>query len=473
MNDYKKKGSSGQKAAYNNHQKSDAEKVLSKLSLPMSAKLVLASILTVLVILGAVFADSIIRAVGLDTVRLITYDDNKAYAAQASPELKLHFIDVGQGDCTIIELPDGKTMIVDGGDNKRWIRKKIISYIETNLPELKYFDYAILTHTDADHCGSLSAVLAKFPAMTIYRPNVIANNKGYVDPAIEITNDASKDDNLKFYNDKGVGTDGVKTVSTAVYRNFIEQAYKPFVINNVTYHPKVIVSDGRIKDRPASKDTQDISGTDGESGDDEDPYSINFFSPLTYLYSDVNDYSNIFIIEYRGTEIFMSGDAEKKAEEIFVETYAEWEFDIDIIKLGHHGSRTSTSKALLELITKESKRGEIKAIASCGLNNKYGHPHQDTLDRLFSLGFLEENILRTDKQGDIVLSVNETNPGIVQAVSGLQEHPLDWNEIKISYYVLLATIWISCMLIIFKVIKTTPKGKNTSSSKGIKAYRYI
>jgi beta-lactamase superfamily II metal-dependent hydrolase len=140
-------------------------------------------------------------------------------------------------------------------------------------------------------------------------------------------------------------------------------------------------------------------------------YSITFYSPLQYKYDDSNDYSNIFILEFMGFEFFFSGDAEKDAEADFVETYKEYDFDIDVFKLGHHGSRTSSSTGLLELVTKESKRNQIYAIISCGEGNSYGHPHQEALGRLDSLGFSQDNILRTDTTGDIVFEVKPDSSG--------------------------------------------------------------
>lgn len=317
--------------------------------------------------------------------------------------LEVHFLDVGQGDCSIIKLPEGKTVIIDAGDTKTDNRNKILNYIEANF-EIKYFDYAIITHTDADHCGGIKDVLTNYPAKTIYRPNVLATYSGFTDPVIAISQDESKDDNLKLWTDDGVAADvdKIDRKSTAAYKNFIEQAYKTFELNNATYTPQVVVSDGRRIDRPEGKASQDIIG---------ERYSITFYSPLQYKYDDSNDYSNIFILEFMGFEFFFSGDAEKDAEEDFVQTYAEYDFDIDVFKLGHHGSRTSSSTALLDLVTKPSKRNQIFAIASCGKDNSYGHPHKEALDRLLSLGFSEDNILRTDTVGDIVFEVKPNSLG--------------------------------------------------------------
>ncbi|NLC16574.1 MAG: MBL fold metallo-hydrolase [Clostridiales bacterium] len=326
---------------------------------------------------------------------VFTSFDQKVVFAQ-SGVLEAHFLDVGQGDCAIINMPDGKTMIVDAGDNKNAVKDKILDYIDANFPELEYFDFAIVTHEDADHCGGMAAVLQEYPAKTVYRPNVIAARQGFIDPVIAITQDHTVlDDNLKLWNETGAGVNGNEK-ETLAYKNFIAQAYEPFLIDGTPYTPQVIVSDGRKKDRPENKASQDIIGED---------YSVIFYSPLRYTYTDANDYSNIFILEFQGFEFFFSGDAEAQAEQEFVEEYFDYDFDIDVFKLGHHGSRTSSSQELIELVTKQSKRDEIRCVISCGEGNSYNHPHQEALDRFISLGFLEENILRTDQIGDIVFEV--------------------------------------------------------------------
>ena len=380
--------------------------------------------------------------------------------------LQVHFLDVGQGDCSIIKLPDDKTILVDAGDNINKYKQKIIDYIDSNFPQLDYFDYAILTHTDADHSGGMKEVLTNYPAKTVYRPNVISSYSGFTDPVIAITQNISiTDDNLKLWDYNGPNID-VKKVATAVYKNFVQQAYQPFVINNSTYTPEVIVSDGRIKDRPDNKPSQDIIGED---------YSIIFYSPLRYTYSDVNDYSNIFILSFQGFEFFFSGDAEAQAEADFVEEYADYDFDIDVFKLGHHGSRTSSSQALLELVTRQEKRENIKLVASCGLDNKYGHPHQDTLDRLNTLGFLEENILRTDTMGDIVFEVKADSTGsyslyyngnkisddfIQELFNAIQEFFVTfYQESPQGVYLSIAVIIILAIIVGILITKSNKKSK--------------
>ncbi len=332
-----------------------------------------------------------------------------AYAAADGdyPELKLHFVDVGQGDCTIIELPDGGTMIIDGGDYAQKYADAITDYIEQNLPaDFEYFDYAILTHPDADHCGSLDNVLKRYPARVAYRPNVEARNKNdaaYVDPGkADLTADA-------------------RYKTTLAYRECIDVMYAA----TDAFTPEVRVTD------PAD-DSQTISGGDGENA-----YTYTFYSPLSHKYGttstvDWNEYSPIMILEYRGFKFALSGDAEKKNEAEFVakveaaktdgitDKYDAFtdDYTVNLVKAGHHGSRTSTSQGYLDAITTPEGAKAAYYIISCGEDNKYGHPHPETLDRLGGMNVPESNILRTDVSGDLPFSVKIDSDGVYRMFYG-------------------------------------------------------
>ncbi len=311
--------------------------------------------------------------------------------AEGAPSLNVHYVDVGQGDCTIIELPDGKTMIVDGGENNNSVKSHIKTFIQNTLPSgFEYFDYAILTHSDSDHCGSLDDVLNEYPARIFFRPNVEANRDGYTDPGkSDLTEDAA-------------------TKNTLAYKNCIEAGYKA----NDSFTPRGLVTD------PAKNYT--ISGGLGDN-----TYTFEFYTPLSETYNDSNDYSPIMLLDWRGYKFALSGDAEKKNEEEFVAKVSSAasdgvtdkydvftdEFCVSAIKAGHHGSRTSTSQGYLDAITTPEGAKNAYYIISCGENNEYGHPHAETLARLRAMDVPDSNILRTDVSGDITLSVERCDDG--------------------------------------------------------------
>lgn len=311
--------------------------------------------------------------------------------ASENGELNVHYVDVGQGDCTIIEFPDGKTMIIDGGKSSG---TSIQSFIDSKLPtDFEYFDYAILTHPDSDHCGSLDYVLQRYPARVSYRPNVEAigtDSNPYVDPGkTQLKNAVAK--------------------NTAAYANCIKAMYAAAP----DFTPTVHVTD------PADE-AQTIVG-----GQSDGTYTFTFFSPLSQSYTDWNDYSPIMILSYRDYNFAFSGDAEKKNEAEFVAKVESAKtdgvtdkydiftdtFTVNAIKCGHHGSRTSTSQAYIDAITTPEGAKSAYYIISCGEGNSYKHPHAETLDRLAAMNVPQENILRTDLAGDITLSVRVDEAG--------------------------------------------------------------
>lgn len=315
-------------------------------------------------------------------------------------DLTVHFIDVGQGDSCFIELPDGRTMLIDAG--KKEYGKTVESYINENIKDdngnaISFIDFVIFTHSDADHIGGMSYVLGKFDAGIVYRSNeeckFSKNGVTCSDSAL-----SGKENRNRFWGDKH----GEKT--TIAYHEAIERAYE--------------VADEVIVTNPSDDSQNEIVSTS------EKYYTINFYSPLSPRYTDLNNHSPIIVIEYRGRRIVLSGDAEEQNEAEFVQKVKEGEgrysvfdsgFCADVIKLGHHGSKTSSSKDYLGIMTNQSGRKSTLVVISCGKGNTYGHPHEEVLERLLEMGFNEDRILRTDLLGDVVVTIAEQD-GIYRAI---------------------------------------------------------
>lgn len=126
---------------------------------------------------------------------------------------------------------------------------------------------------------------------------------------------------------------------------------------------------------------------------------IDVYSPIQESYDDLNDYSPIMKLTYGNKAFIFTGDAEKVAEEEVVKKYAN-ELKADVIKFGHHGSSTSSTKEFIEAIS--PKYG----IISCGLDNSYGHPHRETLNIIEKMGI---EAYRTDKEGQITITSDGNN----------------------------------------------------------------
>lgn len=249
-------------------------------------------------------------------------------------QAQFHFIDVGQGDATLIKVGD-KNILIDTG--KKSAAEDLFGYLDANgVSEIEYF---VVTHYDADHFDNAVGVLDTYDVKKVLVP------------------------------------DQVKT--TDVYERFIS----------------------KLEEQTKSKDIEvlcanDMIGTKLDIAGLE----LTVLAPLKDNYEDSNDYSICLMARFGNKRVLLTGDAEREAEEDIVAKYKGTELDCDVYKMGHHGSSTSSSKALLDKATPEI------VIFSCGVGNKYGHPHREALERVNGLtGY------RTDTQGDIVLCIeNDT-----------------------------------------------------------------
>ncbi len=298
------------------------------------------------------------------------------FYAKGEATTVIHIIDIGQGDAILIQLPDDKVMLIDTGDNNDDNNQKLVNYIK-NL-KITTIDYLLATHADADHIGGMEDVFNNFEIKKVFRPYVLYSG-----------------DKFSFTSTYNVGATKYKQSSTT-YGRFLNY------INGEKY----------TKDNNSYNCEWEFFDYDCDFGsnihynDVVTPYTVDFLSPLDDYtkvnYEDANDYSPIIKYSYGTFDILLTGDAEKQAEEEFVNYYSKNDeyknfVDVDVLKVGHHGSSTSTSKAFLELIKPET------SIISCGEGNSYGHPTQPTLDRLCEYG---STLYRTDKNGDIVITVD-------------------------------------------------------------------
>ena len=115
---------------------------------------------------------------------------------------------------------------------------------------------------------------------------------------------------------------------------------------------------------------------------------------------DSNDGSIVAKLIYGKTSIILTGDATVETEKIILDKYSKTSLASDILKIGHHGSRTSTSASFVQTVA------PTYALISNGKDNNYGHPHQDTLDTLVSFG---AKIFRTDLLGTIIMKSDGEN----------------------------------------------------------------
>lgn len=239
--------------------------------------------------------------------------------------LTVSFLDVGQGDSILIELPDGNTMLIDASESDQ--AEGIIDYIEGRGHDT--LDYVVATHPHADHIGGMREVLEAFDVGEIWMP------------------DADSD--------------------TKTYENLLETVAEKEIPLHVAAAGKTILS------------TESLA--------------IDLVAPCSKEYDDLNDYSAVIRLTYGKTRFIFTGDAEAHSEEEILASGVS--LSADVLKLGHHGSSTSSSEAFVKAV--DPKWG----IISCGEGNSYGHPHRETLDKFADLGI---ELLRTDLLGTIVMT---------------------------------------------------------------------
>lgn len=290
-------------------------------------------------------------------------------------DLKVYFIDIGQGDCIFIELPDGKNMLIDTGEKRNAGKAKIDKYLRDEKGNKVTIDYCVATHPDSDHIGLMPYVYEQYDVLKSYRPYVYSENKS----ASALPYELNK--GIKIKNSSNIYYDYITNVNA-------EQTYWEFF-----------------------KDDSDFSnGFTGKDGEIYE-YTVNFVMPYADNLNDYqyfttpNDFSAVIMLEYADRKILFTGDIEyetgkKGAEQSFIREFSTSNpamVDCDVLKVAHHGSDSSTSPEFLSLVKPEY------SVISCGLSNKHRHPLKSTLDNLVNCG---SDIYGTDLQGTIILTID-------------------------------------------------------------------
>jgi len=130
--------------------------------------------------------------------------------------------------------------------------------------------------------------------------------------------------------------------------------------------------------------------------------------PVSTRYDNLNDYSAVLLLKYYNTSFIFTGDAEAHSENDMINSGIS--LKADVLKVGHHGSRTSTSSAFLRAINPKI------AVIMCGQGNRYGHPHDETLRKLQQRG---SKIYRTDLHGNIIITSDGNNLDVKTEKKGI------------------------------------------------------
>lgn len=350
-------------------------------------------------------------------------------------KLEIHFIDVGQGDSALIILPDGKVMLIDGG--KEEYGKEVVEYL-TSL-NINTIDYMVATHSDSDHVGGLIDVLKNKDVKNIYRPFDLCRtitNSGFVDELY-----------ARFSSRFPVNI----IVDNPVYAEFLECVYNE-----------------KVEEQNATINV--CSSAIQLASSDRSPYIIKFFNPVaqeefstsriqkgytTKLTEDQNDTSAVIGLFTENHKYLFMADLGAEEEANFIARLTPFEREqlssVSVLKVAHHGSKSSTSKEFLSLVKPS------RSVISVG-ENDYGHPTEAVLTRLTDAGSI---IYRTDEQGTIIFE--EVNGFLTARSLGKDES----NSGKVVIIILLSVcVAVILLLAIFwKKIKFLVAKKKLSKIK--------
>ncbi|MFZ5952140.1 MAG: MBL fold metallo-hydrolase [Candidatus Rifleibacteriota bacterium] len=269
-----------------------------------------------------------------------------SWAADAPPLLRVTFLDVHQGDCTIIRTAE-KTIMIDAGDDNRDAAKRyIIPYLKKE--GIKHIDLAIITHPHRDHFG------------------------GFIDLLSAVTFG-------EFYYscDEGVGSE--ETVRGGGNDAVIYKTMHDIIVQKQI--PYVKAKPGDKLDFGKGIKTEVLYCQAGVKADPgTDPNKVN-----------QNENSIIMKVTAGKISYLFTGDAEKNAENATIQAHSR-KLKSNVLKSGHHGSKTSSSHAFLDMVAPEY------ATISAGKGNSFGHPTPEILSRY---EYLKIKTFRTDEDGII------------------------------------------------------------------------
>ena len=301
-------------------------------------------IIIVVIIIGAIFSKDYLNYDKNDEATNNLNSKSSVTTSEENPlinvdgNLQIHFIDVGQADSILIKQ-DNNYMLIDGGNNEDG--DMLVKYLKEQGVEK--LDYIIATHPHEDHIGGLDDVLNEFDTDLVLMPDKITTTKTFEDFLLAIKN---------------------------------RQDIKNKNGENVT-----------LKKVPKLEEKYNLGNA-----------SFVIYAPNSSSYDELNNYSIVIKLSFGNNAFLFTGDAEKLSEKEMLDK--NYDLKADVLKIGHHGSSTSTSDEFLEAVSPKY------AVLSVGEDNSYNLPKKTVMDK-----FKNNNIpvYRTDEQGTIILNSDGTN----------------------------------------------------------------
>lgn len=257
----------------------------------------------------------------------------RIYERSYSSQAEVLFWDVGQGDSALLSMPHGKNYLIDAGGGFRRDKVGEVLFKELSRKAVLFLDGFILSHPDQDHGGGAFTLFRKLRFQKMF----ISKNLENFDPPLSLLTQLKADAKSR----------QIKVVSI--------------------------------------EDTIELS---------KDPsYSLKLQAFNPPRKKNTNNLSLVALLEIYGCRFLFTGDLEKEAER---ELLKDLKSPIQVLKVAHHGSKTSSHKKFLE------RTKPRWSVVSVGKDNRYGHPREEVLRRIRSL---QSKLLRTDFHGYVSFKV--------------------------------------------------------------------
>lgn len=303
--------------------------------------------------------------------------------------LEMTVIDIGQGDCIFLQFPDGQTMIMDAGSEFGSTNEYDQLTAHLTLRGIDSLDYVFITHSDYDHIRYMQDIFEDYEVKNIYMPRVAD------DMSATWTKTVAAIEEETWTNESG------ETVDSEIYYtvgDFVIQG-EDWTMNCHSY-----LED----DYPSVKESSSAEVK-------------NAVSPVCFL-------------EYADRTIVLTGDSNERNEEYLLER-GVLDKDADVLKVGHHGSRTSTIQEFLNAVDCEY------AIVSYGEDNEYGHPTPELMSRLEDYTDVRPDndyngykyVYETPKDGNVSVFVDGNGTLRIDCeLTDDKDFTLNWGEVAAS-----------------------------------------